>query len=449
MAQLNLTEDPIPHLIRRIAIPASVGFFFNTMFNFVDTYFAGCISTDALAALSLSFPVFMIVIATGSGIGQGSTALISNALGAGEIERSRVYLVQALIFAIAASLVLTIAGWLAAPALFGILGATGQYLQISLEFMNWILAGSVFFLLQMTLNAVLNAKGETRVFRNALIGMFVLNCGLDPWFLYGGFGLPAMGIAGIAIATVVAQILGCIYMFHYVRRSDLWHGVTRASLRPNRHVLGEILQQAFPASLNMLTVALGIFVITWYVKWFGTQGVAAYGIATRIEQMLLLPTIGLNFAVLAVVGQNNGARRMDRVRASWLTTLKYGLVMMIVGGVVLVIWREPLMRIFTKDTGVIQRGSDYLLAASLTLCAYVILFQTVYMLQGLKKPMYGMWIGIYRQIVAPVLVFQGLAFTLGWGLWGIWWGVCLVTWSAALFTVIYGSVVLRARMQEV
>ena len=446
---LLLTEDPIPHLIRRIAIPASVGFFFNTMFNFVDTYFAGCISTDAQAALSLSFPVFMIVIATGSGIGQGSTALISNALGAGEVEKSRVYLAQALIFAIAASLVLTLGGWLAAPSLFRLLGAHGLYLQISLDFMNWILAGSVFFLLQMTLNAVLNAKGETRVFRNALIGMFVLNCALDPWFLYGGLGLPAMGIAGIAIATVVAQILGCAYMFHYVRRSDLWHGVTRASLRPNGHVLREIMQQAFPASLNMLTVALGIFVITWYASRFGTQGVAAYGIATRIEQMVLLPTIGLNFAVLALVGQNNGARRMDRVRSSWLTTLKYGLAMMLAGGVILVTLRGPLMRIFTQDAGVIQLGANYLLAASLTLCAYVILFQTVYMLQGLKKPMYGMWIGIYRQIVAPVLVFQGLAFTLGWGLWGIWWGVCVVTWSAALFTVAYGVVVLRARMREV
>ena len=440
---MNITEDPIPHLIRRIAVPASVGFFFNTMFNFVDTYFGGQISTDALAALSLSFPVFFIILSVGSGTGQGTTALIANAIGAGDEEKGRTVFVQAILFSLISGFVLTVAGFIAAPALFRILGAEGAYLDIALDYMNWIVAGSVFFLLQMTLNSVLNAKGETRVFRNTLIGGFVMNCILDPWFLYGGLGVPAMGIAGIAIATVVVQLAGCIYIFAHVRKTNLWTNVSAANFRPNKRVLREIVGQVLPASLNMLTVALGIFVITWFVSRFSKEGVAAYGIATRIEQMILLPTIGLNFAVLTLVGQNNGARRLDRVRKSWMTTMKYGLAMMLAGGAVLYFTRAPLMRAFTEDAEVIQRGVDYLGIATITLCAYVILFQTVFMLQGLKKPMYGLWIGIYRQIVAPVIVFNFLAFTLAWGLWGVWWGIFAVTWSAALFTLFYGLVVLR------
>ena len=101
------------------------------------------------------------------------------------------------------------------------------------------------------------------------------------------------------------------------------------------------------------------------------------------------------------------------------------------------------MRLFTQNASVIRRGVDYLGIAVITLCAYVILFQTVFMLQGLKRPMFGQWIGIYRQVIAPSLVFNGLAFSLGWGLWGIWWGIFCVTWSAALITLYFGVRTLR------
>ena len=101
------------------------------------------------------------------------------------------------------------------------------------------------------------------------------------------------------------------------------------------------------------------------------------------------------------------------------------------------------MRIFSSDLTVVRIGSEYLRIASVTLCAYVFLFQTVYMLQGLKRPMYAVWIGIYRQIVAPYAVFYLLAFHLDWKLQGIWWGVFLVTWSAAIVTLFYGKRVLR------
>ena len=196
----------------------------------------------------------------------------------------------------------------------------------------------------------------------------------------------------------------------------------------------------------MLTVALGIFVITWFVSRFSKEGVAAYGIATRIEQMILLPTIGLNFAVLTLVGQNNGAKRMDRVKTAWLTTQRYGISLMVLGGLILYFAREPLMRLFTTDVQVIQLGVDYLGLATITLCAYVILFQTVFMLQGLKRPMFGLWIGLYRQVLAPAIVFNALAFALGWGLWGIWWGIFFVTWSAALITLWVGLRTLQKAM---
>ena len=138
---MDLTTDPIPSLVRKIAVPASIGFFFNTMYNVVDTYFAGFVSTEALAALSISFPVFFIIIAMGTGISQGGTALIANALGEKNSEKAHHFCVQCLSFGILFAIGLTIIGFAFAPFLFGVLGATGDYLELALDYMNVILAG--------------------------------------------------------------------------------------------------------------------------------------------------------------------------------------------------------------------------------------------------------------------------------------------------------------------
>ena len=437
IADMDLTTDPIPVLVRKIAVPASIGFFFNTMYNVVDTYFAGFVSTEALAALSISFPVFFIIIAMGTGISQGGTALIANALGEKDSQKAHHICVQCLSFGILFAIGLTILGFAFAPFLFGVLGATGDYLELALDYMNVILAGTVFFVLQSVLNASLNSQGDTKSYRNVLIAGFFLNCLLDPWFMFGGFGIPALGIRGVALATVVIQILGTVYLLRKLTATKLWDGPIWSNFVPSSSYK-DIARQGIPASLNMVTVAVGIFVITFFISQFSTEGVAAYGIATRIEQIVLLPTIGLNIAVLSLTGQNNGAKKLDRVRETWNTTMKYGLVMMGLGGFFCFFLPKPLMTFFTDDPVVVGHGVDYLRIAAITLCSYVILFQTVSLLQGLKRPLYAIIIGIYRQILAPCLVFYFLAFHLGFQETGIWWGIFLVTWSAAIITFFYG-----------
>ena len=440
---MNLTKDPVPKLIKQLAVPASVGFFFNTMYNVVDTYFAGKLSTDALAALSVSFPVFFILIAVSSGISQGATAILSNSLGADDRQEAQSMAVQSVLFSMTLGVLLMLIGFAACPTLFKILGAEGPYLSITTSYMNGILTGTLFFIGQSIGNAILNAQGDTTTFRNLLIAGFLMNLVLDPWFMYGGMGLPAMGIRGIALATVLIQALGCIYMAVKVSNSKLRLPWGRAAWFPDMQAWKQLAQQGIPASVNMMTVAAGIFVITWFVSFFSKEGVAAYGIATRIEQIILLPTIGLNIAVLALTGQNNGAGRIDRVREMRKFAMKAGLIMMLAGGVALYWSAGWMMQRFTDDTEVTRIGAEYLRIASITLCSYVILFQTVFMLQGLKRPMIALWIGLYRQILAPCIVFYLLAFVLDWKLDGIWWGIFGVTWSAALFTLALGNRILN------
>jgi Na+-driven multidrug efflux pump len=199
----------------------------------------------------------------------------------------------------------------------------------------------------------------------------------------------------------------------------------------------DLFGQGFPASLNMLTVAIGIFVITYFASQFGKEAVAAYGIATRIEQIALLPTIGLNIAALTLAGQNMGAGFPERVYESWKLNIRYGLMIISIGFVAVAIFARPLIQAFTADTRVIDIGAEYLHIAVLFFFAYIFLNISVSTLQGMKKPLYAIFVGTYRQFLMPLPLFLLLAIYLDWGTKGIWWGIFFANWSAAIFTFFY------------
>lgn len=434
---LDFTSASIPSLIRKLAVPASVGFIFNTLFNVVDTYWGGKISTAALAAMGLTFPVFFIILSMGIGMGTGTTALISQSMGAGQHEEANKYGFQAVSFSIINSVLLTIIGLAIAPSLFVILGAADEYLDVAMKYMTIILYGTVFFMMNSIFNALLTARGDTKTYRDYLIVGFFLNVIMDPWFMYGGLGFPALGIRGIALATVIIQVFGTIYMITITRQRKIFEHARLTDFIPHRRYFRDLFGQGFPASLNMLTVAIGIFVITYFASRFGKEAVAAYGIATRIEQIALLPTIGLNIAALTLAGQNIGANLPERVYESWKLNIRYGLIIISFGVLSVSLFASQLMQAFTADVHVIAIGVEYLNIAALFFFAYVFLNISVSTLQGLKKPLYAIFVGSYRQFLIPLPLFLFLAIYLEWGTKGIWWGIFIANWSAAIFTFFY------------
>jgi len=424
-------------LLRRLAIPVGIGFFFNTMFNVVDTWYAGRISTEAVAAVSLSFPLFFLIIAVASGISTGATALMGHALGAGKRDEAAVYAAQTITFGLLHGLLLTLAGWLVMPPVFRLLGAHGEYLDLAVAYMGTMFTGAVFFVVNQAHNSILNACGDTKSFRNFLILAFLLNLIYDPWFIYGGFGLPPLGLAGIAWGTITIQAFGTVYLHHRAVQTGLLGHLGPAGYRPRFAVFRDLAGQGLPASLTMLTVAIGVFVITWYVGRFGHEAMAAYGIATRIEQIVLLPVMGLNVATLTLVAQNAGALLYDRVRRTIRTALGNGLTLMSGGTLLVFLLAEPLMALFTRDRSVIAIGTVYLRIAAFVFPAYVILYINSFALQGLQRPRFAMLLGLFRQLLAPVPVFWLLAIILEWGVSGVWWGILLINWLATVLSLFY------------
>lgn len=427
---LDMTQGPLlPHL-KKLAVPTSIGLLFNTLYNIVDSFWAGQLSTDSLAALALNFPLYMLVMALGVGFSAASGSLISNAIGAGNIKRSRKYLSQSLSLSLLSSIIGSILLLIFLESIFRLLKADGDVLKGALAYGRIIVIGMPLINLAPILSSALSSRGDTKTYRNALIVGCLLNIGLDPLFMYTF----SMNESGVALATVLIQILSLIYMLVKVIEKDGLKHITTKDFIPQKRYTFEIVEQAIPASANFLTMSLGTFVITWFISAFGSNAVAAYGAAIRVEQIALVPAAGLNVALAAMVGQNNGAGKMDRVKQSYKLSLLGGLVVMCVILPPVLIFGKGIISLFTNTEDVIRMGYDYLLLQGITFYSYIILFQSNALLQGVKKPKIIMWMGLYRQILAPAIIFYILCFKVGMAEKGVWVGLIFINWSAAIIT---------------
>lgn len=438
MENYDFTKGDLKAQILKIAIPASIGMFFQTMFNFVDTYFAGKINPDALAGLTLSFPIFFIIISISYGMSTGLTALLSNALGKKETNRYQLLSYNGFLLSFILALITTIVGLKLSPILFKLFNPSDLALDYGLRYTNTIFLGSFFFFSTSTINSLLNSVGETKFYRNYLILGFLLNCILDPMFIYGWWFIPKLDALGVALATIIIQIVGTIYLLYKLISINIVDFKSfNFSVFKLEPILA-VLKQGLPASFNMMTIALGSFVINYFITHYGSMSaVAGYGAALRIEQVGLLPTFGFNVAALSISGQNSGAGNYRRVQELYHKCLKYGVSIMILATLIIYPLANFWVSLINSSSEVIGYGSSYLKIEAIAFTTYVFLSISVSILQGLKFPFYALYIGIYRQLIMPIIVFYILGTSLNMGLSGIWWGIVIINWSAVLITMIY------------
>jgi len=436
IVHIDLTQGEIRHQIKKLAVPASIGFFFHTMYNVTDTYFAGQISTQALSALTLSFSIFFMMLAFAGGMSEAVTAMVGNAMGKKEGEEAVHITLNALVFALFLSLALTIVGVLSTPYLMLLLGADGAYLEESLAYINIILYGSVFFVFSFFINALLNSVGDTVSFRNILIFSSLLNIVLDYWFVFGGMGVEPLGVRGISYATVITEFITMLYLFYKLQKTSLLK--SERAFHLDMEVIKELFKQGFPPSMNMVLMAAGIFIITYFAAPYGKEVIAAFGIGMRVEQIIIMPTIGINVAVLAIVAQNNGARKFERVHETIKIALYYGGIISLIGAVLLLGGAEFFLGLFSEDVRVISEGALYLRIEAFILFPFVVIFVYLAMLQGIQKANFIFYISVFRQVLAPIALLT-LVVYLDLELVWIWLSIAFVVCLSALITWIYGK----------
>lgn len=436
----DLTKGSIKENIFSLYFPSSVGLIFSTLYNMVDTYFAGRqISKTALAGMTLASPIYYIVIATSAGIGGATNALCSIALGKKDNNYYHRVMKNALFLGVLIYLFVMLLDIFVFPFAFKALGATTEQYEYGSQYISVICYGFIFSIIFAISNSAMIAQGTTKPGRNVLIIGFFLNIILDPLFIIGPFGFPKLGVLGIALSTVVSQAVSCIYIWIKLMKSSTFSWDKLKKVELDRKIMKDILHQSIPGVLNFASVAMAVFVINYYITSVapGDYGIAGYGAGRRVEQFALIPTLGLGTATMTVAAQNFGAKNRERVIETARFSLKMGLIIIAVGMIVLFPLKAILVSIFSSDPEVIKAGADYMRIEIFVLPTYVILTICTSVLQAIKKPNFAMFIGPYRQIIMPLIVFYILCRVLEFGLNGIWLGILIVNWSAAIIAMVF------------
>ena len=432
----DLTAGSIPKLLRELFIPASIGLFFNVLFNIVDTYFGGLISPTALASLSITFPLFFVVLSLAIGFSTGASALISTQIGSKNKEEAKKLYCQNLSLGIILSIFATLLGFVICKPLLIFLGAQGQYLQEAYEYIIIIFAGSIFLITAFMVNSGLSAIGENRPNRNFLVVSFFVNIFLDYWFVKGGFGLPALGITGIALATVLVHVGGIFYLFYYIKKSYLLDNVPLDYFIPKFNYMKMISVQGFPATFNILSIGIYFFILNKFLAVFGQDAIAAYGVGLRIEQLILVPGIGISIAVTTLVAQNHGAFLKDRVIETIKTGLLYSLIIMLLGAIMILTAGEFIFSFFTQKESVINIGLEYLNIEAFTLFSYSFIHIFSSALQGMKKPNISSVINLVSRLT-PLPILMILISEWGLGSKAIWWTIFGNSWFMAILFMFF------------
>ena len=416
-SKINLKDDGIYSLFIKIAIPSSIGTIFQNLYSIVDSIFAGqMISDSALAAIGQIFPIYFVIIALGVGLSIGTTSLIANSIGENNLENSGKVFSQSFILSIIASIIITIMGIYFSPSIISSINNDQETLELSIKYINIIFFGSVFIFILMSINSSLSAQGDTKSYRNVLIFSFFLNILLNPILITGKIYsfqiISPLGIEGIAYATIISQFVGIFYLFIKLSKTQIYKYV-HVTITPHFNIIGNILSQGIPASIGMMMIAVGSYILIYFVGIFGVEAIAGYTSAGRYEQLFFLPLLGLSTATVSIVGQNYGAKQYKRVIETYKKGIKIGVMVLSLLGLIIFLTADIAMNLFTDNANVKQYGSDYLKISALMFPAFPFFFIGNATFQGLKRAIIVMYMAIMRFVLMPLILVSIILYQIG------------------------------------
>jgi putative MATE family efflux protein len=354
-----LLTAPIVPTLARLAAPGVVLALFQTAVSVADTHYVGRLGTEALAGLALVFPMVMLLQMNYAGAkGGGVASAVARALGAGNTDAARRLVVHAFLIALGGGLAFTVLLLAFGEALYSLLGGQGGALEQALAYSHILFGGAVLVWIANTLASLLRGSGNTLAPAVALASAAVVQIPLSGALTLGWGPFPKWGIAGAAVAYVVAFGVASVFMAVRVWQSRL--RPQRAHLTLERRLFSDILRVGAISSVSALQTVLTAVILTGFVARFGTAALAGYGVGVRLELLQVPIVFAIGQALVVMVGTNIGAGQAERAkRIAWTGTAAAMLVCLVIGWSVAVY--PPLwIHIFSDDAEVVALGSTYM-----------------------------------------------------------------------------------------
>lgn len=436
----NLVEGPVYAALLRISAPMTIGLLAVLSQSLVDSYFVAKLGTDQLAALSFTFPVALAFTSLSIGLSAGAGSVVSRFVGSKESEAAKRACTDGVILSGIIVTLFSILTWLGQSNLFSLLGASDEIKDYIERYMNIWFLSMPFLVMSIAAHGSMRAIGDGLAPSILMVGAALINVVLTPILMNGWSIFPALNIEGIALATLIARvILLFATLIVLYRRSNML-----LLCIPNAQAFitsaKNILKIALPAGASNVMSPVSIAIVTALLADYGSETVAAFGVATRVEALACIVLLALSASLAPVAGQNWGAGKHGRV----LTALRIAVYISVVVCALLVLVfqlaAEHILYLFDVDNTVAEIGATYLKIISYSLFGYGIVICFAATFNGIGFAVKGLFFNVFRLFALyvplawlafyiydePSTVFYGLASAnvlsgVGVGLYGYWW----------------------------
>lgn len=379
-----MDTTPIPALVRKSSIPLMISTLVSSLYNLVDSMYVARISEKALTATTVAFPLSMLLFSLSIGTATGVSSRLSRFLGEGDIKNARETGWTGIVLAVLSSIPFLLLGLFGMPALFRLFTTDAEISRLGQAYSRIILLLCLGQLLASLGSRLLQSTGHASLSMTTQILGAVMNCVLDPILIFGWLGCPALGIRGAALATVLSQSAsGALSLaLYFIKNPALRIG--RGQIRIRFDLVGEIYRVGIPVTLTMALSSLMMIAVNRILEGISTTAIAFYGIFSKLQTFLLMPTNGLSQGIIPVTGYFFGGKQWEKVRAVTAYTLKLGLAFSCAGTLVFLLFPGALMSVYNAGQSLRETGETGLRVLALTFVpqAVVMIISNVFSAMG-------------------------------------------------------------------
>lgn len=355
----DLLTSPTRQVLTSMSIPTGLGILSILLFNITDTFFISLLGTDALTAISFTFPLTFIISSIIIGFGSGLSAALARLIGKGETDNLKSFVISALLLGLITIAVLTTLGFWSSDPLFRLLGAQDKLLPLIHDYLNVWLFAIVFLVIPMMGNSALRATGNAKYPSYIMMGAGIVNVVLDPILIFGFGPIAPMGIQGAAVATLIAWAMSLVASLVLLHKSQLigWVSLSVDSVLKTWRT---VLRVGQAAAVSQMINPLFNAIVMGMLASIDSKAVAAYGVGIRIESVMLIGVIALASSLMPFLAQNMGAGQVERAKSALLGSAKFSIISQFALYVIIALLARPLAGLFSDDEAVIDYVVIYL-----------------------------------------------------------------------------------------
>lgn len=440
----SLTSGSVKKHLFSLTWPMSVGIFAVLSTSLVDTYFVGKLGTQQLAALSFTFPLALAIKSISIGLGVGASSVISRVVGAGSMKEAKRITTDTLILSLLIIILISISGYLLVKPIFGLMGAEGIVLEYVNEYMTIWFLSLPLLVVPMVSGSIIRALGDSFWPSLQMVISAVINVLITPALIFGQGIFPKLGIEGAALGTTVAWFSTLFFSAWLIIFREKLITLNRVALREVFSSWKRVLAVGLPSATSQVIHPISIAVVTSFLATFGDDAVAAFGVGTRIESIILIPLFALSAGIPPLAGQNWGAGKQGRI----VETLEFSYKLCLFWGLMtftaIYFLADTLTPLFSENKTVQQVSSSYLMIVIITIIGYGVLMSSSAVFNATGKPLISLSFSFIRSIVL-YLPLSYIAMQFG-EVEYIFYAIAASNITSGLIAIIFSKIYLNKRI---